>query len=110
MGAALLLIAGIVFGLEDREIFVSPPDAVAEQFVRKLETGRYARAREHHMQVFKLDDSEAPAVSFPFGADPAVIALGISGVSLWLNSQANRALVAPATDANRAELDQLAPA
>ena len=33
-----------------------------------------------------------------------------SGVSLWLNSQANRALVATATDAIRAELDQLATA
>ena len=31
----------------DRELFVSPPDAVAEQFVRSLVNERYDQAREY---------------------------------------------------------------
>jgi hypothetical protein len=38
------LLAGIVFGLGDRTMFVPPPEAVAESFMRQLTTGRYARA------------------------------------------------------------------
>ncbi|MFN3651657.1 MAG: hypothetical protein ACK47B_18940 [Armatimonadota bacterium] len=45
--AALGLLAGIVFGLGDRTIFVSPPEAVAEQFMRKVETERFGQALDH---------------------------------------------------------------
>ena len=38
------LLAGIVFGRSDRTMFVPPPEAVAESFMRQLATGRYARA------------------------------------------------------------------
>ena len=42
--ASLLLIAGAVFGLGDRGVLVSPPEAVAENFMRALSTGRYDMA------------------------------------------------------------------
>lgn len=42
----------------DRELFVSPPDAVAEQFVRALVNGRYDQAREYLAD----ESSSLPAV------------------------------------------------
>jgi hypothetical protein len=44
IATALALIAGIVFGLGDRTVFVPPPEAMVESFVRELETNRYERA------------------------------------------------------------------
>jgi hypothetical protein len=42
---SLALVAGVVFGLGDDEIFVSPPEVVAEEFVRALALGRVEPAR-----------------------------------------------------------------
>ena len=42
---SLALVGGIVFGLGDDEIFVSPPEVVAEEFVRALALGRVESAR-----------------------------------------------------------------
>ena len=45
-----LLFAATALAVEtfgDRELMVSPPDAVAEGFVRVIITGRYARARQY---------------------------------------------------------------
>lgn len=39
--AMLGLIAMSIFMFDDRELLVSPPEAVAEDFVRALATGRY---------------------------------------------------------------------
>jgi hypothetical protein len=47
IAAALALIAGIVFGLGDRTVFVPPPEAIVESFVRELETNRYERAMSY---------------------------------------------------------------
>ena len=44
MALAILLIAGVVFGLGDSTILVPPPESVAEGFVRELVTRRYERA------------------------------------------------------------------
>lgn len=44
--ATLLLLWGLLFGLGDRQVFTSPPEAVAEQFMRKLATGRYEVAMD----------------------------------------------------------------
>jgi hypothetical protein len=44
VAAALALVAAAVFGLGDRRTLVPPPEAVVENFVRELETGRYERA------------------------------------------------------------------
>jgi hypothetical protein len=51
LSGAILLALGVV-GLavgpgHDRTTMVSPPEVVAEEFVRKLATGRYDRAVEH---------------------------------------------------------------
>ena len=52
----------------------------------ELARGAHARAREHHAQVLKLYDPTAhAALSFSFGTDPAVTALGMSSMSLWLS-------------------------
>ena len=44
---AFALVAGSVVAGRDTSTLVSPPDAVVEQFVRKLATGRYDVARAH---------------------------------------------------------------
>lgn len=51
---ALALVAGSVVAGHDTSTFVSPPEAVVEQFVRKLATARYDVARAH-----LADDSPA---------------------------------------------------
>lgn len=43
LGASALAVSA----LDDRELVVPPPDAVAEAFVREVITGRYARAQEY---------------------------------------------------------------
>ena len=51
----VLIALGIVLGasalaverFDDRELFVPPPDSVAEGFVREVITGRYTRAQEY---------------------------------------------------------------
>ena len=43
---SLGLIAGAVFGLDDEETFVSPPEMVAERFVESLAFGRAGPARQ----------------------------------------------------------------
>lgn len=42
---SLALVGGVVFGLGDDEIFVSPPEVVAEEFVWALALGRVESAR-----------------------------------------------------------------
>jgi hypothetical protein len=56
--AILGLVAGFlgivwsaVFALGDTRILVSPPEAVAEQFLRSLQTRRYEQARAHLASV-----------------------------------------------------------
>jgi hypothetical protein len=44
---ALLLVGVIVFAGGDTTVFVSPPEAVAEEFTRKLAEERYEMALEH---------------------------------------------------------------
>jgi hypothetical protein len=41
---ALGVTAGGLFGLRDRSVLASPPEATVEDFVRKLATARYVRA------------------------------------------------------------------
>jgi hypothetical protein len=43
----MAMLAGIVFCLGDTSVFVPPPEAVAEGFMREMATGRYERAREY---------------------------------------------------------------
>ena len=47
---AFLVVAAAVYQLGDRSIFVSPPEAVAEEFGTKLTLGRFAPARSHLAQ------------------------------------------------------------
>ena len=47
MVVALGLVAASVFALDDRETLVSPAEAVAEDFVRALTTGRYDAAAKY---------------------------------------------------------------
>jgi hypothetical protein len=43
----MAVVAAVVIVGEDTTTFVSPPEAVAEEFTRKLATGRYDMALEH---------------------------------------------------------------
>jgi hypothetical protein len=40
------IVAGVIFGLGDDRLLVSPPDVVAQEFVRALANGRTGPARE----------------------------------------------------------------
>jgi hypothetical protein len=44
---ALAVVAVVVIAGDDTTVFVSPPEAVAEEFTRQLATGRYDMALEH---------------------------------------------------------------
>jgi hypothetical protein len=44
---ALAFVAGVVIAGHDTTVFVSPPENVAEEFTRKLATGRYDMALPH---------------------------------------------------------------
>ena len=46
-GAALILIAAVVFGGHDRSTFVPAPHAVAESFAREISAGRFELALTH---------------------------------------------------------------
>lgn len=54
LGATALAVE--TFG--DRELMVSPPDAVAEGFVRETVTGRYARARQYLSDPQSMSDDD----------------------------------------------------
>jgi DNA-binding winged helix-turn-helix (wHTH) protein len=50
--------------------------------------GTHARALEHHAHVQRLYDASAhQALAVAFGGDPAAVALGMSGWSLWLRGR-----------------------
>jgi hypothetical protein len=46
VAVSLGIIAAVVFGLGDRETLVSPPEVVAEEFVRSVGQGRVEAARD----------------------------------------------------------------
>ena len=50
--------AAAVHGFDDRELFVSPPDAVAEGFYREVITKRWSRAEEYLLQPVPQKDLE----------------------------------------------------
>lgn len=60
-----LLAGGTLLAVEqfgDRELFVPPPDAVAEAFVRETITGRYVRAREYLADPESMTDDDVRAL------------------------------------------------
>jgi hypothetical protein len=54
---------------DDRELFVPPPDAVAEGYVRSIVTGRYSQARPYLADESSVSDEELRALDQSFG-DP----------------------------------------
>jgi hypothetical protein len=46
-GAALLVIAAVVFGLGDRSVLVPAPEIVAEGLLRQLKTGRHEQIQQY---------------------------------------------------------------
>jgi hypothetical protein len=57
IAAALAVVAIAVFGLGDGRTTVSPPEAVAESFVRALERGRFPQAHKY------LSSADRPRIS-----------------------------------------------
>jgi hypothetical protein len=56
---ALLLIAGVVFGLNDSSVLVPPPEAVVEGFVRQLAADRYEMALPYLSRELRAQTIEA---------------------------------------------------
>ena len=56
----------------DRELFVSPPDAVAEGFVREVVTKRWDRARTYLVEPDSMSNTEIEALQKSWG-DPSTV-------------------------------------
>jgi hypothetical protein len=71
--AMVLLIGMSALAIErfdDRELFVSPPDAVAEGFVREVVTKRWDRARTYLVEPDSKSDAELETLQKAWG-DPS---------------------------------------
>jgi hypothetical protein len=81
--AALGLLLGgsalAVHTLDDRELVIPPPDAVAEGFVREVVTGRYARARTYLAEPESRSDEQLQALRETLGEDPTEIEAELVG-------------------------------
>ena len=69
--AAFAVLAGITTlaagSLHDRELFVPPPDAVAEQFTRAVMSGRWDPAREYLRDPESMTTEELEAMRRELG-------------------------------------------
>ena len=99
---ALGLTAASLFGLRDRSVLTSPPESTVEDFMRKLETGRYVRAHAD------LSDDVAKRVtadslrSLLLALESRVGAIvGVQGERLWITDAAARAAAVLTTDRER---------
>jgi hypothetical protein len=54
--------------LDDRALFVPPPDAVAEGFTREVMTKRWSRAREYLADRDSLSDAQLEALQSRLGS------------------------------------------
>ena len=62
VAAAAVLIGATALAVgpfDDRELFVPPPDAVAEGFVREVITGRYVRAQPYLVEPMPEEELRA---------------------------------------------------
>ncbi len=57
---------------DDRELFVSPPDAVAEGFVREVVTKRWDRARTYLVEPDSMSNAGIEALQKAWG-DPSTV-------------------------------------
>lgn len=76
--AAAILIGGTALAVQlgDRGTFVSPPDAMAEGFVREIVTKRWDRARAYLLEPDSVSDAELAALEKSWEAqagDPSSI-------------------------------------
>jgi hypothetical protein len=79
--AAFALLAGTslvaVERCGDRELFVPPPDAVAEGFVREVVAGRYAQARTYLANPESMSDADVRqfenAIESWIGGEPSEV-------------------------------------
>lgn len=65
LAAAAVLVAASALAVEqfeDRELFVPPPEAVAEGFIREVITGRYSRAREYLQERESMSEDQLRAL------------------------------------------------
>jgi hypothetical protein len=89
---AFALSAGALFGLRDRSVLASPPEAVAEDFVRKLETGRYVRAHEDLSDDLAKQIGPDSLRSLLHGLEQRVgQILDVQGERLWMTNTGARA-------------------
>ena len=69
--AAMALLIGMsalaIERFDDRELFVSPPDAVAEGFVREVVTKRWDRARTYLLDPEAMSNTDIEALQKAWG-------------------------------------------
>jgi len=63
---------------DDRELFVPPPDVVAESYVRAIVTGRYSQARTYLTDESSVSDDELRALDHSLGEPTEVEAETLS--------------------------------
>jgi hypothetical protein len=99
---ALVVAAGSLFGLRDRSVLASPPEATVEDFLRKLATERYVRAHAD------LSDDVARGVG-PDSLRSLLRALegrvgaivDVHGERIWMTETSARATAVLKTDEGR---------
>jgi hypothetical protein len=102
MAVAIGITAAALFGLGDRSLLASPPEAVVEDFMRKLETGRYVRAREDLSDdiVEQVGPDSLRALQRALEARIGKI-VDVHGERLWMTRNAARAAAVLTTESQK---------
>jgi hypothetical protein len=102
MAVAIGITAAALFGLGDRSLLASPPEAVVEDFMRKLETGRYVRAREDLSDdiVEQVGPDSLRALQRALEARIGKI-VDVHGERLWMTRNAARAAAVLTTESRK---------
>jgi hypothetical protein len=91
--------AAAVFGLGDRSVLTSPPELVVEDFMRKLETGRYVRAHGDLSDGLAQQVTPDSLRSLLRALESRVGAIvDVRGERLWMTNRAARAATTLETD------------
>jgi hypothetical protein len=96
VAVALLFVAGAVFGLHDRQMFVPPPEAVVESFTREVVERRYELATVYLSRDIRARiDADELAARFEPMRQQIGIANQVSAEPGWMQDSdaAARALV-----------------
>ena len=102
MGLAVGVTAASLMGLRDRSVLASPPEAVVEDFMRKLATTRYVRAHGDLSEDLAAQVSPDSLRSLLRSLESRVGGIvDVRGERLWMTDGSARAAAVLETDRGR---------